>query len=190
MDASTDPPVTHRYCASCRLWKHRQYFRARASSGVTYDSVCSTCRPKLKLNAASKTLMKRVNRGVLALETFDRISEKRRGERAVSIRDTKQKNKLDKYEMSWKPVLRAIQIARSVINNRPADTPEKLKWRADAWVLVNEALREYNRRKRREECPFGLRPPWYAVLPAGPWRARELMNEYPGGPDNSPLKVL
>lgn len=186
----TDPPVTHRYCASCRLWKHRQYFRARTDTGAMYDTVCSTCRPKLKLNAASVTLMKRVSRGVLAPETFDRISEKRRGERVTNNLATRQKNKLDKYEMSWKPVLRAIEIARSVINNRPADTPEKLKWRADAWVLVNEALREHNRRKRREECPFGLRPPWYAVLLDGPWRARELMNNYPEGADKAPLKVL
>lgn len=178
------------YCASCRTRKHRQEFRVIGEKKAAYGALCKECRRKAEASCTNRALLTRVNRGVLSLEKYEQLKEKRKLMHAQKREEKKQEKIKQDIQQSWVPVLRAINIARSVINNRSFNTIEKKQWKHAVNTLVNEAKREYNRRKHIEICPFGQRPPWYAPLPNGVARFREVVDNYPEGADKAPLKVF
>lgn len=184
------PPITHLRCASCRDYKHRREFVARGPAGAVKDTVCHPCRNKLKRTAPSQLLLKRVNKGLLSLETYDQIREKRNAERKEGIGKGIERSLEDKMAATWSNVPRSLGITRYVLKKHEWDTDEKLAWRDEMRALVNEAADEYRRRRRKEVCPYLGRAPWYAPLPNAIIRLKALINKYPDGAEKAPVQVL
>jgi hypothetical protein len=184
------PSPAHKYCNTCRQYKHRQEFVARGTRGPVLDSVCHYCRPKLKDKAPLSLLLKRANRGLLHEVTFDRAIERRRGIKIEKVTATQNENVKVQKRQTWRILERSIDITRSVLNNYDFDTPEKQAWRDEMRALVNEANQECALRRRLEPCPYQGRPPWYAPLPNAVTRVRALINNYPEGAEKSPIQML
>jgi len=179
-------PITHRLCRHCKQYKHRRLFIPRIGTGeIKYDDYCGKCRHDVIKTLPLSQVQKRHEAGLASARALAAAEKehKRRGYKRII---GQQRSRERKRRLSWESVYKSARLAQDQLKRFVPASPEEAAWVAQASALIKEAVdtcREFT-----HEAPQDTRTLWYDVLQPG--RARELIDSFPGGEENSPLVIL
>lgn len=110
--------------------------------------------------------------------------------RAQNRNATGAENLKMRFIPSWERPEKSARIALKLLHAYPFDTPEKIEWGNRVTALVREAIATINETKTTYRLPEGRLLFWYDVVNGMSHKLRDAVNDYPDGPDKSPIKVM
>lgn len=173
-------------CTLCGEWKPRARFVTRSLGSSHYDYRCSVCRKK---PYDVRTLKERAKKGFMTQERVEEVIAKQSAtgraqkQAALRMRYAKENAK------SWDKLLRSAALFVKLLLAKPASSEEERAWTEKMGALLNAAHAEILARRYDEAAnPSWLF--WYDFDGYIARRVRTLVAEYPGDPENCPIKVM
>ena len=177
--------ANNKHCRGCKEYKHRQEFYHRLT-GV-YDTLCRACQAKPK---PLHVLRDRMIKGMISEATFNKIERERKDNAARAGENNLRHWKETIRALTWDRAEKSAVFALKVLNGVPCSSEEEHEWREDVRELVTTTLVHIRENKKKEFAPREQYLFWYDIDRSAATRLRELISVYPGGAENSPIKVM
>ena len=189
MNAVLTPAI--KVCRRCKTPQHRSQFRARIGEhnlDKKLDLLCVKCRhtgyfpPKVRES--------RVERGLMSDRRKARLEEQCAASKAKHAIENARQGRQAGNAITWaKPEASAL-LALRLLEAYPFDDVASLAWAERAKQMVRDAIAMIQKNKIEYKLPDKKLLFWYDVTDGTTYRLRKLINEYPKGPDECPIKVL
>ena len=176
---------TLKHCRGCKEYKHRQEFYHRLT-GV-WDTLCRACQAKPK---PTHILRERMIRGMMSEAAFNKTENERKGVAARAGARNLRTWKENTRALTWDRAEKSAVFALKLLNGVPCASEEEHEWREDVRELVTTTLVHIRENKKKQFAPMKHYLFWYDVDRDAAIKLRELINKYPGGADDSPIKVM
>lgn len=183
MKSKTDIP-SEKSCTLCKQDKPRSAFRLRR--GI-YDYRCVACRRK---PFSQIQLKKRLQDGMISEDEYAKQVQKAAALRAKAGAANLQKHHYDKTAPAWTRAERSARFALKLLSARPITSEKEHEWCEDAKQLIRQSLAKIEENKHKRVVPDTVCLFWYDVGIDLREQLHALVACYPGGEENSPLKVM
>jgi hypothetical protein len=176
----------HRKCRACKQELPLVKFRVKNGSLHNLDVWCTQCRrEKHKTLLPAPVRERRLTKGVMHQSVFNAMEDKVRKSRLKMAENAR----IQRVVPAWERPVSSANTALKLLRAFPF--PEHCcKWRDDMRELIDEALDEIQKQKKRGACPDGDFRFWYDVVPGLRRRAATHVAAYPDGAEKVPFIVL